>query len=123
MEDVFRFRKFRVYQDARFFRKEIKLLVKKSFPKEERFGLTSQIFRALDSVLLNIAEGSQKYTDLDFSRFLNMALASVNEVVACFDCAFDYGYINSEEHFSSCEKASCIHKQLKTFISKLYKDT
>ena len=82
-DDVFRFRDFNVYKDARVFRRDVTELAKKNFPKEERFELSSQLFRALASILLNIAEGSQKYSDQDFARYLNMALGSLNEVVAC----------------------------------------
>ena len=57
--EIFRFREFPVYKEAREFRKELKELSKKKFPKEEQFCLTSQLWRALDSILLNIAEGTR----------------------------------------------------------------
>ena len=81
MSNIFRFREFPVYKDAREFRKDLKALTKKTFPREEQYALSSQLWRALDSVLLNIAEGSDRYSDKDFSRFLNNSLTSVNEVV------------------------------------------
>ena len=49
----FRFREFKVYKDARIFSKELKQLSKK-FPKEELYCLTSQLWRALNSIILNI---------------------------------------------------------------------
>ena len=83
----FRFRKFKIYQDALEFRKKIKRLSREKFPKEEQFCLTSQLWRALDSVILNIAEGSDRGTDKDFAHFLNNPHTSLNEVVSCLDAA------------------------------------
>jgi four helix bundle protein len=80
---TFRFRNFQVYKDARNFSKELKKFSKSKFPKEEQFGLLSQLWRALDSVMLNIAEGSDRGTDKDFALFLNRSHTSLNEVVAC----------------------------------------
>ncbi|MCL5093926.1 MAG: four helix bundle protein [Patescibacteria group bacterium] len=50
------------------FRKRIKILTR-DFPKEEIYGLSSQVNRAALSIVLNIAEGSERYSDLDFSCF------------------------------------------------------
>jgi four helix bundle protein len=55
----------------------------KKFPVDERFSLSSQIKRAADSVVLNIAEGSTGQTKPEFKRFLDIALRSAVEVVAC----------------------------------------
>ena len=55
----FRFEKFPIYQEVRFFIKEIYSLTHK-FPKKEQFELASQLRRASTSILLNIAEGSSK---------------------------------------------------------------
>ncbi|MBM4401712.1 MAG: four helix bundle protein [Candidatus Cloacimonetes bacterium] len=119
---TFRFRDFPVYKDARLFRKEIKRLSKKKFPPEEKYALRVQLWRVLDSILLNIAEGSDRYSDQDFSRFLNNAVASTNEVVACLDAAFDDSYLTTEEHRTYTKKAENIVKQLKSFSSKVRKD-
>ena len=120
--DIFRFREFPVYKAARGFRKELKILSKKKFPKQEQFCLTSQLWRALDSILLNVAEGSERYSDIDFSRFLNTALTSVSEVVACLDAALDDEYINGNDHQLYLGKAENIYKQLRAFSSKVRKD-
>ena len=122
MNNIFCFREFPVYKDARRFRKELKELSRKKFPKEEEFCLTSQLWRALDSIILNIAEGSDRYSDTDFSRFLNNSLTSVNEVVACLDGALDDGYVSSIEHREYLTKAENLVRQLKAFGSKVRKD-
>ncbi|RJO62013.1 four helix bundle protein [candidate division WS5 bacterium] len=119
---MFRFKKFKVYQDSLEFTKNIRYLTEK-FPKNEMFGLKSQIIRASDSVVLNIAEGSDRYSDKDFSRFLNQAVASVAEVSACLDIALKCEYISSilhEKYQTSCEE---IYKQLKAFCSKVREDS
>ena len=51
----------------------------KDFPKEELYGLTSQIRRASMSIPTNIAEGCGRNTDADFARFLQMAMGSASE--------------------------------------------
>ncbi|MCX7918512.1 MAG: four helix bundle protein [bacterium] len=119
MNTVFRFREFPVYKDAREFRKQLKELSRKKFPKQEQYNLTSQLWRALDSIVLNIAEGSERYSDTDFSRFLNNALTSVNEVCGCLDCALDDRYIDIEEHKVYLLQAENLIRQLKAFSAKV----
>ena len=69
----FRFRKFGVYQQSRIFRNKLKKFTDENFPKSEQYSLTSQLLRALNSVILNIAEGSDRGTDKDFAHFLNLS--------------------------------------------------
>ncbi len=121
-DNIFRFKNFPVYKDILEFRKEIKNLTKNKFPNEEKYCLTSQLWRALDSIILNIAEGSERYSDLDFSRFLNNSITSLNEVVSCLDCAFSDGYINQNEYLYFTNKAENIYRQLRAFSSKVRKD-
>lgn len=93
---AFRFEELKVWQMALDLSNEIDLLSKK-FPVEERFSLSSQIKRAADSVVLNIAEGSTGQTKPEFKRFLDIALRSAVEVVACLFMAIKRNYINKEE--------------------------
>lgn len=116
---IFRFREFQVYKDVRKFNKELKDFSKKKFPKEEQFNLLSQLWRALDSIILNIAEGTDRGTDKDFAHFLNVANTSLNEVVACLDVALDNNYITNKEHQYYLEKAALLSRQLTAFRKKL----
>ncbi|MBI5300482.1 MAG: four helix bundle protein [Deltaproteobacteria bacterium] len=80
--------------------KEARLLVKmiyqvaNSGPFSKDFGLKDQIQRAAISVMANIAEGFETYSDLEFIRFLNIAVRSCAEVRSHAYVALDVGYIN-----------------------------
>lgn len=80
---AFKFESLQVWQRALDLTEEINMLTKQSFPKEELFVLTSQIKRAADSVVLNIAEGCTGQTNAVFKQFLGYALRSAIEVVSC----------------------------------------
>ena len=69
----------------------------KEFPESENFTIRQQLWRALDLIILNIAKGSQHHSDQDFSHFLNIALSSTHEAIACFDIALDDTYITQKE--------------------------
>lgn len=115
---LFRFREFRIYKDALGFRKTI-YRASKSFPKDEVYCLIPQIRRAVNSIVLNIAEGSNRNSDLDFKRFLFISLSSLEEVAACLDIALDEEYISSDIHIELINKAEELGKQLIAFINKL----
>jgi four helix bundle protein len=84
---AFKFEKLKVWQLALELDGEISDMVK-SFPKDELFILISQIKRAADSVVLNIAEGSTLQSKIEFRRFLVIANRSSLEVVACLLVSF-----------------------------------
>jgi four helix bundle protein len=67
------------------------------FPKEEMFGLCSQLRRAAISVLLNIAEGSGRYYKKDYARFIRNSIASLIEVDAGIKISTDLEYIKKKE--------------------------
>ena len=89
---AFRFEDLQVWQKALDLGELINQLTK-GFPKHELFILTSQIKRAADSVVLNIAEGSTGQTKAVFKQFLGYALRSGIEVVSCLFIAKKRGYI------------------------------
>mgnify|MGYP001588258805 FL=1 len=118
----FRFRQFQIYQDALKFQKELKDLSMKKFPREEQFCLTSQLWRALDSIILNIAEGADRCTDKDFAHFLNNSHTSLNEVVACLDLSVNNNYILESERTIHLEGAEKLANQITAFRMKLLKE-
>ena len=97
---VFRYRKFKVYQDALALHSKAAHLAE-TFPKAY-WHLADQLRRAALSVPLNIAEGSAKESDRDFNRYIAMALGSINESVACCEVAVAEKLI-SEREFSDLE--------------------
>jgi four helix bundle protein len=107
----FRFRNFEIYKDTRVFVKEIYKLASK-LPKDELFGLNSQLKRAATSILLNIAEGSMKKSDPEFNRFILISIGSVSEVAAILDVCSDQKYINSFTHEDYVIKCETIAKRL-----------
>ena len=67
-----------------------------NFPKEEIFGLTSQMKRSSSSIPTNIAEGCGRNTDKDFARFLIIAFGSANELEYQFILSRDLNFIDLE---------------------------
>lgn len=67
----------------------------KAFPKEELFGLTSQMRRAAVSVPANIAEGFSKKGNPDKARIMNISQASLEELRYYFILAKDLGYVDA----------------------------
>ncbi|MFT6334081.1 MAG: four helix bundle protein [Halioglobus sp.] len=92
------------------------------FPKEELYGLSSQLRRSIVSVSSNIAEGSGYESDAQFLRFLNISMGSLCEAESQIYLAFDLKYINSDD-LNESEKYMTDQKRLiRGMIKKLKKD-
>ena len=115
---LFRFRNWPVYQAAKSFRKKIRELAKK-LPGSERYLLRDQVSRAADSICLNIAEGANKLSDIDFSRYLNNSETSLEEVVCCLDLILEDGHISKEEFVGYLKEAEDLGAQLIAFGKKV----
>ena len=92
----FKFEKIIVWQKAMDFGEAIYLL-SGGFPKEETYNLTSQIRRAVDSIALNISEGSIGQSNPEFKKFIGFSIRSLAEVVTCLHKASRRNYISQEE--------------------------
>jgi len=115
---AFRFEELKVWHIAADLSNEIDLLAK-SFPVEERFSLASQMKRAADSVVLNIAEGSTGQTVPEFKRFLNFALRSAVEVVACLYLAKKRKYIEDEVYQKNYDPYEMLCKMITKLRSSM----
>jgi four helix bundle protein len=91
------FRKLNIWTKSIVFVTNIYRLTK-SFPKEEKFGLCSQVERAVVSIPSNIAEGSAKSSNKDFARFLEISLGSSFELESELLIARNLNYLNEENY-------------------------
>jgi len=91
----------------------------KHFPKEEIFGLTSQLRRAATSIPLNIAEGSACSSKREFRHFLTIALGSQYEVVTIVRLSKRLEYIKNEAYCKIAELLDEIGKLLHGLINSL----
>ena len=107
------FKKYDIWQLSHSFTLEI-YKITASFPKQEIYGLTSQIRRASSSIPTNISEGCGRNSDKEFNQFLNIALGSANETEYQLILSRDLNYI-SEDVFKNLEV------QINTIKSKIYK--
>jgi len=118
---LFRFRRWPVHQAAKSFRKKIRKLAKE-LPSIERYLLKDQISRAADSICLNIAEGSNKLSDIEFSKYLNNSETSLEEVVCCLDLILEDGHISKDELEAYLKEAENLGAQLIAFGKKVRKE-
>lgn len=89
------------------------------FPDHERYGLVSQLRRAMVSIEANIAEGAGKKTDADFARFLQIAFGSANEVGCELLIARDLHYLTEIQYEHLVAKLWSVKKMLTRFIQYL----
>ena len=88
-----------------------------TFPREETYGLTSQMRRAAVSIPSNIAEGAARATAKEFSHFLHIARGSLSEIDTQLKLAQDFGYPGDFE--SSNTSVEQVFKLLGGLINSL----
>lgn len=89
-------------------------------PKRERYNLTEQMNRAANSIALNIAEGSTGLSDAEQSRFLQIAVRSVMETVACLHLVKRRGYLEDTGLLRDAyEESEALFAKLQAFRSAL----
>ena len=91
----------------------------KSFPHDERFGLTAQLRRAASSVPSNIAEGCGRSGDRELARFLGIAAGSASESEYQLLLAKDLGYLPPHIHRQLDEQVNEVKRMLNAFIKTL----
>ena len=93
---IHNFRELVAWQKAMQLTREVYLLTN-SLPANERYGLTSQIQRAVVSIPSNIAEGAGRPTEKELVHFLSFALGSAYELETELLLAGEFGYIDAEQ--------------------------
>jgi four helix bundle protein len=91
----------------------------RSFPQEDRFGLTSQIRRAAASIPTNIAEGCGRSTDKELAQFMQIAMGSASEVEYQLLLAHDLDYLSDDTYRRLNDSVVEVKKMLSTFIKRL----
>ncbi len=111
MTYLFSFEKLNVWIDSKELIKTIYVISRK-FPKEEKFGLISQLRRASISVASNIAEGTSRATRKDKAHFSTIAFSSLMEVLNQIIIAKELNYISDKDY-------ELLRKQIEKVSNKL----
>jgi four helix bundle protein len=117
-EKIKNFQDLRIWQIGIEVVKDIYILTKK-FPKEELYGLTSQMRRSAISIPSNIAEGFRRYHNKEYKQFLYIALGSCAELETQIIIANELDYINETNKTELIEKIKYICRMTIKLIQKL----
>jgi four helix bundle protein len=112
------YRKFTVWQKSHQLTLDVYKAVR-NFPKEELFGLTSQMKRSASSIPTNIAEGCGRNTDKDFARFLIISFGSANELEYQIILSIDLNFISLQDGQILLLQVEEVKKMLNALIIKI----
>ncbi len=112
------FKELEIWKRSRLFCSEVYQMTS-SFPSDEKFGLTNQLRRAAVSIPSNIAEGSSRNSNKDFSRFLEIAIGSAYEIETQVLIASDLGFVSTDECEKLVNELAEIIKMISRFRSTL----
>ncbi len=91
----------------------------KSFPRDEMYGLTSQMRRASSSVGMNIAEGCCRKGNIELGRFLQIAMGSASELEYQLLLAHDLNYLQKSEYEKLAAQAVEVKRMLSSLVQKV----
>jgi len=112
------FKRYEVWQLGRKFCVKV-YSITKTYPKDELYGMISQIRRASLSIPTNISEGAGRFGDKEFANFVNIALGSAHEVENLLIISQDLEYISEDVFKEMDEEINLIKKKLYHFHQKL----
>ena len=112
------FKKYDIWKLSHVFTLKIYDLTK-SYPKDEMYGLISQIRRASSSIPTNISEGCGRDSDAEFNRFLTIALGSASEVEYQLILSKDLNYIDKTSFITLNEEINTIKRKIYSLKQKL----
>jgi four helix bundle protein len=95
----------------------------RSFPKEEFYGLTSQLRRSAISIGANLAEGCGRQTTPELARFVRIAMGSASELDYHLLLALDFGYLHADEHKVLSQELTRARKMLASLLATLESGT
>ena len=95
----------------------------KLFPKDELFGLVSQLRRAVVSLTSNIAEGFSRSSPKDKAYFYRITLGSITELQNQLLIAKDLNYLSEIEYFAISKKLTAVHKMTNGLIKSILSRT
>lgn len=114
----------RTFRDLLIWQKSMDLVTKtyqitKQFPKEEVFGLTSQIRRCSVSIPSNIAEGFGRQSNKEFSRFLNFSTSSLFEYQTQLEISKNVDFLNETEFNNLYQDSRELEAMLVSFTKRV----
>jgi four helix bundle protein len=114
----------KTYRDLIVWQKAMKLVTEiyrhtKSFPEDERFGLTSQLRRCSISIPSNVAEGYGRNSTQDYIRFLRIANGSLFELQTQLEIALNLGLLSDQSFSRLFEASREIERMLSSLIKKI----
>lgn len=89
------------------------------FPRDELYGLTSQVRRSSSSIPANIAEGCGRNGDTELARFLSIAMGSASELEYHLLLAHDLDLLETSEYGELTGEVTEVKRMLTSFIRKL----
>ncbi|MCY7309523.1 MAG: four helix bundle protein [Chitinophagaceae bacterium] len=112
------------YRELKIWQRSMDFVVKvyeisANFPKEERYGLTSQLRSCAVSVPSNISEGAGRGTNKQFKRFLEFSMGSINEAQTQIELAHRIKHIQQEVYNILIDEALQIYKMILSFYNSL----
>lgn len=120
MEKIKSYKELRIWQKGIEIVKDIYVLTK-TFPKEELYGLVSQMRRSAISVPSNIAEGFKRYHSKEYSQFLHISLGSIAELETQLTIAMELGFLKNEDKImiEVSEKLDHVSRMISVLLNKL----
>ena len=110
------FRELKIWQRSIEFVVSVYEIVK-YFPIDERFGLISQLKRAVVSIPSNISEGAGRGTNPQFKHFLEISMGSCNEVITQMELSYKLKFVLEVQRDKIIDEASQIYKMILAFIT------
>ena len=112
------FREMVIWKDSIKIAKDI-YAISSEFPIHEKYGISSQLQRAAVSISANIAEGSDRASDVDFKRFLSFSVGSAYELELLLTIAKEVGYLEEKCYSDIIQELQYLQKMMHKFSQQL----